>query len=162
MDLSGFNAADIEPQTAYQPLPAGTYKAVIVSSEDKPTKDMTGSYLKLEFEIIDGQYQGRKIFENLNLNNANQTTVEIARRSLSGICRAVGVMTPQDSSQLHNRPMEIDVKVKDDGKGYGPQNRITGYGPVGGGDVVGAPLNPASNNPNPTANAGSATPPWKR
>ena len=61
MELNGFNAAAIEPAATYEPLPAGNYSAVIVESEEKPTKAMTGSYLQLGLEIVEGQYAGRKL-----------------------------------------------------------------------------------------------------
>jgi hypothetical protein len=38
-NLSGFNAADVEPNSAFTPLPAGEYQAIISESEMKPTKD---------------------------------------------------------------------------------------------------------------------------
>ena len=54
MELNGFNAAAIEPAATYEPLPAGNYSAVIVESEEEPTKAMTGSYLQLGLEIVEG------------------------------------------------------------------------------------------------------------
>jgi hypothetical protein len=56
MDLTGFNALEIEPATSYEPLPADWYKAVITQTEEKPTKSQTGSYLQLMIEVIEGQY----------------------------------------------------------------------------------------------------------
>ena len=88
MELNGFNAATIEPAATYEPLPAGNYSAVIVESEEKPTKAMTGSYLQLGLEIVEGQYAGRKLIDRLNLNNPNQIAVDIAQRTLSAICHA--------------------------------------------------------------------------
>jgi hypothetical protein len=38
MDLTGFNALEIEPATSYEPLPADWYKCVITDTEEKPTK----------------------------------------------------------------------------------------------------------------------------
>jgi hypothetical protein len=98
MDLTGFNALEIEPATSYEPLPADWYKAVITQTEEKPTKLQTGSYLQLMIEVIEGQYAGRKVFDRLNLKNPNSVAVEIAQRSLSSICRAIGVTNPKDSS----------------------------------------------------------------
>jgi hypothetical protein len=89
MDLTGFNALEIEPATSYEPLPADWYKAVITQTEEKPTKLQTGSYLQLMIEVIEGQYAGRKVFDRLNLKNPNSVAVEIAQRSLSSICRAM-------------------------------------------------------------------------
>ena len=66
--------------------------------------------------------------------------------------RAIGVMQPKDSVELHNVPLEINVglKKRDDNGEF--TNVIKGYGKKGG--------SPA---PRPTASAGpGSTPPWKR
>ena len=42
MDLQGFDANTVEPNTSFEPLPAGWYTCVITSSEEKPTKAQTG------------------------------------------------------------------------------------------------------------------------
>lgn len=151
MNLSGFDANQVEPNAAYEPIPAGWYKAAFTSSEEKPTKAQTGSYLQLTAEIIEGEQQGRKIIERLNLNNPNPIAVEIAQRDLSAICRAIGVMTPRDSTDLHDKPFMVKLKVKPGEGNYGPSNEIDGYEAVAsGGGSTAAPA------------ASSSTPPWKR
>lgn len=150
MDLNGFNAAEVEPQQSMEPLPAGWYRAVITASEEKPTKAQTGSFLMMTLEVIEGQHQGRKVFERLNLNNPNATAVEIAQRTLSSICRAVGVMTPRNSSDLHDKPFMVKLAVKPGDGQYGPSNDIKEYA-----EQDKAPAASASA-------ASSSTPPWKR
>ena len=130
MDLAGFDANNVEPNAPRDPIPAGWYKAVITESLEKPTKAQTGSYLQMTLEIIEGELAGRKTFERLNLNNPNQQAVEIAQRSLSGICRAIGVMTPRNSQDLHDKPMMIKVKVTPPRDGYEAGNEISEYAPV--------------------------------
>lgn len=148
MDLNGFNANEIEPQQSREPVPAGWYKAVITESEEKPTKAQTGSYLQMTIEIVEGEHQGRKVFGRLNLKNPNSTAVEIAQRTLSSICRAVGVATPRTSADLHDKVMMIRVAVTPPRDGFDAGNDIKEYGPVG------AKKAPAA--------SGGATPPWKR
>lgn len=111
-DLRGFDANQVEPTTDFDPIPAGKYLAVITDSEMKPTKAGTGKYLQLTFEILEGEYKGRKLWARLNLFNSNDTTVKIAQAELSAICRAVGVLAPNDSVELHNLPLVIAVKCK--------------------------------------------------
>ena len=155
MDLNGFNALEIEPAATYEPLPADWYKAVITATEEKPTKAQTGSYLELNMEIIEGNYQGRRVFERLNLNNPKPVAVEIAQRSLSSICRAVGVNNPQNSEELMDKPLMIKLAVKPADGQYGPSNEVKGYEAVSGGiAAVAAPVAA-------TASAGGSTPPWK-
>ena len=131
-NLSGFNAEEIEPQSSFDPIPAGWYSVMIVASEMKPTKNGSGEYLQLRLDIIDGEYEGRVLFDRLNLRNQNQTAVEIAQRQLSAICRAVGVMQPQDSSDLHDRPLRVKVSIRPAGNGHDASNEIRGYSPIEG------------------------------
>ena len=127
-NLSGFNAAEVEPNSAFSPLPAGEYQAIISESEMKPTKNGLGKYLELKLQILNGQHQNRTLFDRLNLVNKNDVAVQIAKGTLSSICRAVGVLTPNDSAELHNKPMGIVVKIRADQNGN-PQNEIKGYKP---------------------------------
>lgn len=152
MELQGFNANQVEPAQSREPVPAGWYKAVIMESEEKPTKAQTGSYLQMTLEVIEGEHAGRKVFERLNLNNPNATAVEIAQRTLSSICRAVGVMTPRTSQDLHDKPLMVKVKVKPAKDGYDANNEISEYC---------APDTGGSAEPKKDT-AASGKPPWKR
>jgi hypothetical protein len=151
MELNGFDANNVDPAQSRDPIPAGWYKAVITESEEKPTKAQTGSYLQMTVEVIDGDHSGRKAFERLNLNNPNATAVEISQRTLSSICRAVGVMTPRQSADLHDKPFMVKIKVKPAKDGYDASNEIAEYAEVG-------KSAPATG----TAPGGGSTPPWKR
>lgn len=130
-NLSGFNAANIEVTDSYDPIPAGWYSVVITDSEFKPTSAGTGQYLKLRFDVIDGEHQGRVIFTNLNLDNPNPKAVEIAQKDLAQICHAVGVMAPDDSTELHDKPLQAKVTIRPARDGYDAQNEVKGYRPMG-------------------------------
>jgi len=126
------NAAEIEPMGAYTPIPIDDYLSMIVASEKKDTKSGTGSYLNLTFEIIDGEYKGRRVFDTLNLVNSNTQTVEIAQRRLSAIQRCVGVIHLRDSNELHNIPLVISVGIKPADGQYAAKNIIRGFSRVDG------------------------------
>jgi len=111
-NLHGFNANNVDPALDFEPIPAGKYLAIISDSGMKPTKNGSGSFLELTFQVIDGPYKNRLLWSRLNLENPNKQAVEIARAQLSAICRAVGVMQPKDSLELHNLPLQITVKCK--------------------------------------------------
>lgn len=129
----GFNAHEVEPQAPMETLPAGDYQAIISASEMKPTKNAGGEYLELTFTVLEGEYKGRKIWSRLNLVNANQQAVDIARRELSAVCHATGVMQITDSVQLHDKPLTIVVKVaKDKNDPNVIRNEISGYKPLNG------------------------------
>lgn len=115
----------------YEPIPAGKYIAVIDSSEKKETKSGTGAYLNLVFKIVDGEFEGKKVFQMVHLWNANPTAVQIAQKTLNTIMACLGIETISDSAELHLQPLVIKVIVKDDAE-YGPKNEIKGFEPVGG------------------------------
>ena len=131
MATLNFNAHEVEPTVAFEAIPAGKYNAVIVDSEMKQTKSGNGSYLELTFEVTEGEYKGRKVWARLNIDNPNADAVKIARGELSAICRAVNVMTPNDSVDLHNLPLEITVKCKRNSDNGEITNDIKGYAAKG-------------------------------
>lgn len=123
-----FNAAEVEPFEGFAAVPAGWYNVMMDESEMKPTKDGSGAYLHCRLAILDGQYKGQKLFTRFNLRNQNPVAVEIAYKQLSAVARAVGILQVQDSSQLHNRPLKVKVKVRKDQSGqYEDSNEITSY-----------------------------------
>lgn len=151
-----FDASGIEPNKPLAPLPTGRYVAQIVNSEMRATKDGMGQLLWLELDVLEGEHAGRKLWDRLNLVNANQQTVEIARRTLSAICHAVGKMQVDDSEQLHLVPLLADVRLQPPKNGYDAQNSIR-YLPL----EQQAASRPAAA-PARTAVAAKPTPPWKK
>lgn len=159
---TSFDATSVEPTTSYELLPAGKYRAQIVESEMRVTKNGMGQFLWLMLDILDGEHKGRKIFDQLNLVNPNPTTVEIAQRTLSAICHATGKMHVSDSEELHLIPMTIQVKIKPPKNGYGESNAI-GYLPPDRGAIPAARA--AKPAPDPAAAAAPpkmASAPWNK
>ena len=134
-----FNAEEVEPSSSFDPIPAGWYQAIISNSELKATRDGYGEYLSLTLQVIEGQYENRLVFARLNLKNANDKAVDIARKDLAAICRAVGVMSPQASEELHDIPLMIKVKVRPASGDYEASNDIGGYKAVEGANLTPAP-----------------------
>ena len=121
-----FDATQVDPNQPHETLPPGDYRVQIVASEMRATKAGTGQYLFMEMEILDGAMAGKKLFDRLNLINPNRQAEEIAQRTLSAICHAVGRMQVSDSEELHFRPLAVKVVV--DKEGY---NQVKGYKTVG-------------------------------
>lgn len=149
-NLNNFNANEVEP-ASFEPLPAGKYLACIVESEMRPTKNGDGQFLNLTFEVIDGPSKGRKVWSRLNLKNPNPQAEQIARGQLSALCRAVGVMQPRDSVELHNLPLVISVKVKRREDTGDLQNEVAGYAKK---EAAAAAA--------PPPQAATSAPPWRR
>lgn len=162
-----FNAADVPPADDFSPIPPGEYKVEITDSKINPTKNGTGNMLKLTMRVLDGQYAGRLLWDRLNIQNQNQKAQEIALRTLSSICHAIGRMNVQDSSQLHNIPMIATVAIKAD-EGYSPSNQIKAYKSAGAVSLPGAVATPgkfatsaAATSPAASASRSDVAP-WQR
>lgn len=154
-NLEGFDATTVEPGGSFDPIPAGEYDAIIADSELKKTTKGNGEYLKLKLQVLNGQFQNRIVFDNLNIHNPNEKAQQIARGNLSAICRAVGVLTPKDSSELHNKPLKIKLAIEKDEE-YGDKNIVKAYKPRNGngnGSTV-----PAASSPSPAPQANAK--PW--
>jgi len=129
-----FNANNVDPAT-----------------EMKSTKSGKGQYLELEFTVLEGDCRGRKVWDRLCLSHTNDLTQKIARGKLSAICRAVGVMQPRDSVELHNLPLVVTVKCKNRKDTGEISNEVKGYAKRE--SAVGQPQQAA---------ATDQTPPWAR
>jgi hypothetical protein len=146
-----FDATSVEPDNGIETVPAGWYNASIDESSNKPTKDGVNSYTQFRFNILDGQYKGRKLFARFNLKHTNAQTSEIAQRQLSALCHAAQVLQLSDTQQLHNVPMKVKVTIKKD-EGYEPSNEIRSFkninevvdGSAPASTAVGAPPPPAA------------------
>ncbi|MCB9838227.1 MAG: DUF669 domain-containing protein [Phycisphaeraceae bacterium] len=145
-----FNANEVDPATPFEAIPAGTYAAIISESEMKTTKTGNGKYLQLTLQVTEGAHRGRLLWARLNIENPSETAVQIARSELSAICRAVGVMAPRDSIELHNIPLRIHVACKKRDDTGEIANEIKGYESQRGAAPAAAAATPGS------------TPPWKR
>ena len=148
-----FDATEVDPAESFSPIPTDNYESMIVDSKMKPTKNKDGSYLELTFQVIDGEFKNRKFWDRLNLRNPSTQAVEIARKTLSAICHAVGVLQVKDSVELHNLPLIAAVRTEEYNGNMG--NTVSGYRakPMPGAVQTGA---------QPAAPAQNTTAPWQK
>jgi len=121
-----FDSTGIDTTNQFDAIPAGDYEGMVTASEMKPTKDGQGHYLELTIEIQSGQYQGRRLWDRLNLANRNAKAVEIAQKQLAQLCHATGILQVANSEQLHHRPGVSKVSAKNDEQ-RGMVNEVKGY-----------------------------------
>lgn len=149
-NLDGFDASLVEPEVGFQPIPAGEYEVIIIDSKLADTKRGDGKILSFTLQITSGEYQNKKLFDRLNTKNPNDVAQRIGKAQLSAICRAVGVLQPKDSTELHMKPLRAKVIVENDAT-YGIKNVVKGYSPRQGkaqsNPMAVAPAGPANGNP---------------
>ena len=129
MATINFNVSEVTPAQEFKPLPEGKYEAVIADSDVKETRAGNGSYIQLEFEIISGEYKGRRLWGRYNVENANREAVEIGRAQFSAVCQAAGVPNPRDTAELHNCTLVLSVRCKHRKDTDELENVISGYRP---------------------------------
>jgi ribosomal protein S28E/S33 len=170
-----FDATSVEPAQPRDNLPPGNYTAQVIESVMKETAK-GGTMLQLTLEIIDGPSKGRRVWDNLNIKNPNPTAQEIALRTLSAICLAIGKQHISDSEEIHFLPMTITVAVEVDNrdKELPPdeqrrRNVVKGYAAArGDAPVAKAPSSftsrqaPPPSTPRPAAPAAGGVPPWRK
>lgn len=140
--VGGFNAKDHEKMGDFTPIPADEYMVIIKKTEQKRTKDEKGAYIAFQFEVINHPvYSKRILFTNLNIENNNPVTVEIAEKQLATIAEAVGVPNFEDTEQLHGIPLMIKVVLKPATPNAAEKNEIKFYSQAEG---VEKPNNPAA------------------
>jgi len=157
-----FDASSVEPSSSYDVLPPGKYLSQIVASEMRATKDGMGQYLYLEVDVIEGQYAGRRLFDRLNLINANAEAVKIAQQTLSSICRAVGKLQVSNSEQLHLIPLIADVRVRPPKGMYGESNSMRGGQAANAPTFNTGPANPPARPAVAVSTQAANGLPWKR
>lgn len=129
-----FDARAVAPQSRPEALDEGWYPAVMVSSDLKPTQAGDGGFLELVFDIIDGPAKGRKQYARLNVYNNNEDAVRIATGQLSALCWVTNNINQpvQDTSQLHNIPLQIYVVKRRNERDGGMSNDIKGFRDING------------------------------
>lgn len=128
-------------------IPAGMYQAIIVNSGGDPNDERTGEdglvssrsgkgrYLPMTFEIIDGDFKGRQIFKNFNLENSNEQAVKIAQSEIKELLQAVGwdfvskPCGPNDTSEIHMIPLTLQITIRNNKQSDEEQNEIKHFKP---------------------------------
>jgi len=165
IELSGYYDESAEPNS-YEPIPAGEYRAQIIDAkcEDVSKNNDYGKCLQLSWQVIGGEYEGRLVFQRLNLWGENMRNnalvVQIANSQFAEIRRATGKETPRDTDELLHIPCLIRVAItQDKNKEYDPRNEVKAVKPLSGGGATPAA---AANSPRPTGSPppAAAARPW--
>jgi hypothetical protein len=105
----------------------GWYLAQIIEASVEYASNGNGTFLLAVFEILEGKNNGRKIYQNVTLQNSSQLAVEIGQRLLTDIYTAVGVTGPtKDIRVMLYKPVKAYVGIKRDKDGiYADRNSVT-------------------------------------
>jgi hypothetical protein len=154
------NMEGVDHQTSFEPLPAGVYVCQVTDSGAKFSKNNRPN-LNITMTVVDGEFTGRKIFDNFTLDH------EIGLKIFKTLCVVAGHPNPnfvRDSEELHGLYAKVRIAIKED-PGYAPKNVVKGYMAADGSPTV-APAAQQSRAAAPAAPAASAKPaarkPWEK
>lgn len=105
-----FNVSDYgsDENKSYDVLPDGKYDVIVLEAKEKMTKKGDRA-IELTFQVLDGQYKERLLWETLNLWNSSDQARTIARDRLSSICKACNAPAATSTDVLLGRRMQISV-----------------------------------------------------
>jgi hypothetical protein len=156
----------------FEPLPAGTYTAIV--SGDKPTTTTVGdTAVIMEYTIIDGEYNNRKIWDFITIGHSDPKWAGVALGNLKALASACGILEPTSTDELQDIPFQLILGVKKKTKGdrIGElEQSVQGYKSLG--DIAAKPGRlptppapatvraPSPAAPAPTGRAAPAPAPW--
>lgn len=154
-------------ERSFEALRPGWYPAQIIESDVLPTKSGNGIRLTLTWEITEGEFARRRVWQSLNVQNSNPAAQEFAQRDLRSICEAIGWRGAlQDSRDLEFKPCEIRLGID---KENPERNTVKTARPLAGSPpsapaAARQPDPPATSEPPRQAASGSAggARPWSR
>src|SRR5215813_9098689 len=122
-----FDPSTHEGTRDFEPFPPGWYLAQMIENSVEHARNRNGMYLLAVFEVLSGDHRGRKIYQNVTLQNASQQAVEIGQRLLADIYTAVGITAPtKDIGVMLFKPVMARIGIKRDKDGvYPDRNCVT-------------------------------------
>jgi hypothetical protein len=109
-------------------LPIGTYRAQIVDASVAQTQKGDGYYIGLSWQITEGQYEGRYVFQNITFQNPSAQATAIGRAQFKDLCVAAGIdQEVTDVEVFKFIPCTLKVGIEKDKKQgiYPDKNRVS-------------------------------------
>lgn len=154
---------DAKPSAGYTPLPLDDYTLEIVESSYDANKDGDGMVLALKAQIMGGEFDQRPYFIWMDLENDDQDKQNRGQRDFAGLRRAIGILNPQDTEELHFKPFKVTIGTYTQKSTGEPKNTIKKYHFDADESAVPAAANnnrPAAAAAKPAASGGSK--PWRK
>ena len=128
----GFDVSDVTPDTgatggSYDPIPEGEYILKAVDAEEKATSKGDGSYIKVKFEVVKGEFATRLLWQNFNVNNPSDKAQRIGRQQMVAWAAACGKPDADDTDKLLEKPFRAAVSIEKGTGGYSDSNKIKAF-----------------------------------
>jgi hypothetical protein len=108
-------------------LEKGVYRFVIGKAEIKQTKAGDGNYLNLMFQVVEGDREKTCIFKMFMLSSPKQVAVEIGKKQLAGLTKALSIAHLTDEQSLIGKECWGEVYISKGKNGYPDSNDISAF-----------------------------------
>jgi len=108
-------------------LPVREYVAQVVEASIQQPNSGDGYYLALTWKIIEGDYEGRQVWQRITYLHSSEQAQTIGRKMLKDLCVATGVAEQVDDAEVFLfKPVRIRLGIERDKQGvYPDKNRIS-------------------------------------
>ena len=108
-------------------LPVREYVAQVVEASIQQPNSGDGYYLALTWKIIEGDYEGRQVWQRITYLHSSEQAQTIGRKTLKDLCDALGVNEQvKDAEVFLFKPARIRLGIEKDKQGvYADKNRIS-------------------------------------
>ena len=120
-----------DPETqegnSWELLPVAEYVAQVVEASIQQPNSGDGYHLALTWKIIEGDYEGRQVWQRITYLHSSEQAQTIGRRTLKDLCDALGVNEQvKDAEVFLFKPARIRLGIEKDKQGvYADKNRIS-------------------------------------
>ena len=123
-----FDLSGVSTKKQFDLLPDGKYVCHVTEAKMQDTKS-GGMMIKATLTVSGGDYNGRKIFTNFNVQNANPKATEIGLGQLKSLLENSGHKDPNKLGgveELEGLRVGVKTKTKKDEE-YGDRNEVSYY-----------------------------------
>ncbi len=116
----------------FSTLPKFYYLMQVVDSDFQENNDEDGYNITLQWEVMKGEYKGRKFYDNLPIVcSKSEQAEEIAKDKWAAIHQALGLSKEvKDTKDLHKKPVVVQLGIRTNKKTKEEQNNSIGYYPA--------------------------------
>ena len=108
-------------------MPVGKYVAQIVEASIQQPNSGDGYHLAVTWKIIEGDYEGRQVWDRITISHSSEQAQTIGRKLLKDLCVATGIAEPVNDAEVFLfKPVRIRLGIERDKQGvYPDKNRIS-------------------------------------
>ncbi|MGX1786869.1 DUF669 domain-containing protein [Bosea sp. NPDC055332] len=159
--IAGSYNPDAEPSSGFSLLPDDTYTLEIVESSYDANQDGDGMSLSLKAQVVGGEYDQRIYYIWMDLEHDDDKRQERGQSDFAALRRAVGVLNPQDTEELHFKPFQVKIGQYTSRKTGKTNNTVKEY-IFDRGAAAPAQRQPSNDNRQAAAAAPAKAKPWSK